>query len=113
MNDLQDQNGVFSGQQNNSEVVDMASIGEMFRGVVEPLAEGQKAAAIERTKQTEIISKERTKKFWGACAIAGAVVVIAAIALYLGKDQLTEKILIAIVSFLGGIGFGKNESKNT
>jgi hypothetical protein len=50
--------------------------------------------------------------FWGICFIVTCILILAGFALYLDKDGITEKIIIAIVSFLGGLGIGKkNGSK--
>lgn len=93
---------------------EIAAFSELIKGVVEPFTESQKVVAIETTKQTEITSKSRTKMFYGVCVLVTLIIVLAGIALLRGKDQITEKIIIAIVSFLGGIGFGTKQaiSKN-
>lgn len=96
----------------NSELVEVSAVSEIIKGAVEPFAESQKVIAIESTKQTEIIVNAKTKMFWGICGLVTLIIVLAAFALYLDKDQVTEKIIIAIVSFIGGLGFGKQSNKN-
>ncbi len=95
-----------------NELIEMSSLAEMVQGAVEPFAESQKKVAIETTKQTEIIAKEKTKMFWGICFLSALVIILAGIALFLGKDQITEKVIIAVVSFMGGLGFGRHSGKN-
>jgi len=97
----------------NNELVEVSAVSEIIKGAVEPFAESQKIVAIEGTKQTEIIAKAKTKMFWGICVLAALIIFLAAFALYLDKDQITEKVLIAIVSFLGGLGFGKQVNRDT
>lgn len=87
------------------------ALGDMLSGLVKPLAESQTAVAQQQTKQIEIVSAERIKMFWGSCALAFCVLTIAGLALFLGKDQLAEKVLIAVVSFLGGMGIGRQVGK--
>lgn len=84
------------------------AIGSIFRGMVEPLAASQVDVARETTRQTEIIANSTSKFFNGVFAIAGMIVVLAGAALFLGKDQITEKIIIALLAFLGGFGVGKS-----
>jgi len=93
--------------ENNSELVEVSAVSEIIKGAVEPFAESQKIAAIESTKQTEIIVNAKTKMFWGVCVLTGLIILLATYALYLDKDQITEKVIIAIVSFIGGLGIGK------
>ncbi|SEA83835.1 hypothetical protein SAMN05660420_03364 [Desulfuromusa kysingii] len=88
-----------------TEIVEVSTVADMIKGAVEPFAESQRIAAVEGTKQTEIIVKAKTKMFLGICGLVTLIIIIAGIALFLEKDQITEKIIIAIVSFLGGMGF--------
>lgn len=89
------------------DVVQISALSEAFKGAITPLAESQKYIAQETTRQTEIISDAKLKMFWGVCVLVTLIIALAAFALYLNKDDITEKVLIAIVSFLGGLGFGK------
>ncbi len=99
-------------ESDSPELVEVNAVSEIIRGAVEPFAEGQKIVAIETTKQTEIIANAKTKMFWGICVLTALIIFLAAFALYLDKDQITEKVLIAIVSFLGGLGVGKQVNKS-
>jgi hypothetical protein len=93
-------------------VVEISAISEIIKGAVEPFSKAQEIVAQETTKQTEIISGVKLKMFWGICFIVTCILILAGFALYLDKDGITEKIIIAIVSFLGGLGIGKkNGSK--
>ena len=94
-----------------SDLIDISSFAEVVQGAVKPFAESQKVVAKETTKQTEIIAKESTKKFWGMYALIALIIVLAGYALFLDKEQITEKVIIAIVSFLGGLGFSKQLTK--
>jgi hypothetical protein len=100
-----------SRQEQSSEVVEISTISEIIKGAVEPFADSQKVVAHETTKQTNIIVSAKLKMFWGVCFLVTLIIVLAAFALYLDKDSITEKIIIAIVSFLGGLGIGKQVSK--
>jgi len=85
----------------------MHALSEVIKGAITPFAESQKVVAEETTKQTEIISNAKLKMFWGICGLVTLIILLAGFALYLGKEGITEKVLIAIVSFLGGLGFSK------
>ena len=92
------------------DLVEISAVSEIIRGAVEPFAESQKVAAIEGTNQTKIIVGAKLKMFWGVCYLVTLILILAGLALYLDKDSITEKIIIAIVSFLGGLGIGKQVS---
>ncbi len=98
--------------QQEHDLIEISTLADMVQSAVEPFADSQKIVARETTKQTEIIAKEKTKMFWGLCFLATLVLVLAGIALFLDKEQITEKVIIAIVSFMGGLGFGKKSSKS-
>jgi uncharacterized membrane protein YuzA (DUF378 family) len=40
--------------------------------------------------------------------LAGVLVLVAIVALFLGKDPLAEKIIFAVIGFIGGFAFGKS-----
>lgn len=86
------------------EIVEVSAVTEMIKGALEPFAESQKIVAAETTKQTEIIAKETTKIFAGIFLLAGAIIVLAGTAMFLDKDQITLDVIIAISSFIGGMG---------
>ncbi len=62
---------------------------------------------MEKTKRTQIEVNTASALTRYPFALAGFLVVIATMALFLGKDQLTEKIVFAGVGFVGGFAFGK------
>lgn len=97
--------------QQHEDQTQITQIADMVKGAIEPFAQSQSIAAQEGTKQTQILSNERTKMFIGAAILVGMILVIACIALFLNKDAITEKILIAVVSFLGGLGVGRQATK--
>ena len=97
----------------SKDVVEISALSEIIKGAVTPFAESQAVAAREGTKQTEIIAGAKLRMFWGVCFLATLIILLAGYALSLGKDSITEKVLIAIVSFLGGLGFGKQISKSS
>lgn len=64
------------------------------------------------TKKLESEERERSAKratglHWTALL---AVVAFAGMCLYLGKDTMAEKLLIAALGFLGGLGYSKSRS---
>lgn len=86
---------------------DIDTIGKMMQGVFSPLAKSQEVVAKESTRQTEIIAKETTKVYLIFGFLGALIISIAGAAMFLDKDQITEKIIIAVLSFLGGLGIGK------
>lgn len=83
----------------------------LIRSLSEPIANSQVVVAQETTKQTKIVADTTKSLFKGLIGIAFSVVVLAGLALYQGEVQLTEKIVIALLGFLGGFGVGKSASK--
>ncbi|MDF2156096.1 hypothetical protein [Vibrio sp. CAU 1672] len=83
----------------------------LIKNISQPITESQIIVAKETTKQTEIIAKTTTSLFMGLIGIAFTIVVLAGLALYKGETQLTEKIIIALIGFLGGFGVGKSASR--
>ena len=98
--------------QQEHDLIEISTLADMIQSAVEPFADSQKTVAKETTKQTEIVAKEKTKMFWGLCFLATLVLILAGIALFLNKEQITEKVIIAVVSFMGGLGFGKKSNKS-
>lgn len=98
-----------SGHQ--ADVVALSALSDLVKSAVTPFAESQTVVAQETTKQTEIIAGTKLKMFWGLCGLVALIIGLAVYALYLGKGDITEKVIIAIVSFLGGLGFGKQAGK--
>lgn len=90
---------------------DVEAFAGLIKSISEPIANSQVVVAQETTKQTQIIANTTKSLFRGLIGVAFAVVVLAGIALFKGEAQLTEKIVIALLGFLGGFGVGKSSSK--
>jgi hypothetical protein len=91
----------------NGQVANLAAI---IQAAVTPFAQSQETVARETTRQAQIIANSKTVVVKWIGAIAILVLVLAGCALFLGKDQLTEKVIVAILGFLGGVGYGKSTS---
>ena len=92
--------------------VELQAIGKVFEGIVQPLAKSQEVAAVESTKRAEILAKIAHRGLLYFFAIAFAILAISVFALYLGKDQLAEKIIFGVITFIGGLGIGRSMPKN-
>jgi len=89
-----------------------AALTELLRGITDPLAKSQEIAQKEETKRAEIMGKVATRFITYVFGVAVLVVFLAAAALWKGEIQLTEKIVFALLGFLGGFGFGRGISKD-
>ena len=98
-------------EQIHPELVDVSVISEIIKGAIEPFAKSQEIVAKETTEQTRIIAKSKTHMFWGLCVLAMSIIIVAGMALYLNKENVTEKIIIALVGILGGLGLSKQVNK--
>jgi uncharacterized membrane protein YgcG len=84
---------------------------ELVVSAIAPIT--QPFAKAEQLKQTE--ETKRHAMTIGALRLSAillffviiAIFILAGIALCLGKDSLTEKMIIAALSFLGGLGLGR------
>ena len=94
-------------EKNNDGAVEINALSQLIQSVVQPLSDSQSTAAKEATKQTKIIVENKLKMFWGVCGLIVLIILLSALALFLDKSEITQNIIIAIVSFLGGLGFGK------
>ncbi|EGQ9892841.1 TPA: hypothetical protein RUZ63_003588 [Vibrio cholerae] len=83
----------------------------LIKNISTPITESQIIVAKETTRQTEIIAKTTKSLFMGLIGIAFTIVLLAGFALFKGETQLTEKIIIALIGFLGGFGAGKSASR--
>ncbi|MCG7968581.1 MAG: hypothetical protein JAY63_18495 [Candidatus Thiodiazotropha taylori] len=95
----------------NQPSADAEALAGLVRSISEPIAEAQTIAAKEATKQNEIAAKTNKTVFLGLVAVALSVVLVSVLALYEGQTQLKEKILMALVGFMGGFGVGKVTSR--
>ena len=89
---------------------DEVSIIDILKIVVDPIAKNQEAARKEETKRTEIASRITSRFFAYVFGIALLVLILAGIALLRGEPQLAQTIVVALLSFLGGFGFGRGTS---
>jgi|SRR6266446_8612668 len=87
--------------------VEVQALEHLFKGLMEPYARSQETAQVEETKRVEI-EANTTRYFLKYCFwIVSFILGISAFALYLGKEQLTEKIVIAVISFIAGFGIAR------
>ncbi|MCP5194044.1 MAG: hypothetical protein H6987_13395 [Pseudomonadales bacterium] len=92
--------------------VELQAIGKVFESLVTPLARSQEIAAVEGTKRAELLAKIAHKGLLYFFAIAFSILAIAVLALFLDKDQLAEKIIFGVITFIGGLGIGRSMPKN-
>ncbi len=92
--------------------VEIQAIASLVKGFVEPLAHSQEIAETEKTKRAQIEADVVSTVLRYSFALAAVLVIIAIIALFRGKDQLTEKIVFAVVGFIGGVAFGKSAPRS-
>lgn len=114
MNDIQSENEIRPNSQvvDKGEPVEIQALGKLFQGVVEPLAKSQEIAATEGTKRAEILAKIAHRGLLYFFIVAFSILAIAVIALFLDKDQLAEKIIFGVITFIGGLGIGRSMPKN-
>lgn len=86
---------------------DVQMIAAAIGSFAQPLAEAQKIAAVEATKQAEIIADVTKSVYRGFFYLSVLIIILAAIAMLTGKDQMAEKLVFALLGFLGGLGFAK------
>lgn len=90
---------------------DIQMLGAVISSFAQPMAQAQQTVAIESTKQTKIIAEATQKTYRGFFIVAIGILVLAGLAMWRDKDQITEKLIIALLSFLGGLGVGKSLNK--
>jgi hypothetical protein len=61
----------------------------------------------ERTKQTDIIAKTQRRLVYCVTLLAAMAIGVAVCALFLQQVEVTEKIVIGLIGFLGGFGTAK------
>lgn len=91
----------------NEENSDIQGIATILEGVVTPFAKAQEASEKEATKRTTILAKVAEKLIYAVVLIVVCVLILAAYSLSLEQNQLAEKIVIALLAFLGGLGAGR------
>ncbi|KID58868.1 hypothetical protein JF50_03205 [Pseudoalteromonas luteoviolacea] len=97
----------------NGEPVEIQALSKLFEGVVTPIAKGQEIAATEATKRAEIQAKLIGKGLNYFFGVAFFILLIAFVALFFDKDGLAEKIILSVITFIGGLGLGKSLPKNS
>jgi Mn2+/Fe2+ NRAMP family transporter len=90
---------------------DVQMIAAIIGSLVQPMAQAQETAAVETTKQTQIIADSTHKTYRWFFGIGIGVLVLAAVALFKDKDQVTTQLIVAMFSFLGGLGIGRVSKK--
>jgi len=90
---------------------DIQMIGTIISSFAQPMARAQETAAVETTKQTQIIADATQRSYRWFFIIVLGVLILAGVALFKDKDQITEKLIIAMFSFLGGLGLGRTAKK--
>ena len=93
------------------EPVEVQAIAGLIRGLVEPLARSQEFAESEKTKRVQIEARITSSFLRYSFGLATVILCISVAALFLDKDQLAEKIIFAVVGFIGGFAFGKSSKR--
>ena len=93
--------------QGGGEPVDIQAVAGLFRGLIEPFAKSQEFAESEKTKRVQIEAATLTSFLRYSFGLAAMILAIAVVALFLGKDQFAEKVVFAVIGFVGGFAFGK------
>ena len=87
--------------------VEIQQISMLIGGLVEPFARSQEFAETEKTKRIEIEANTSKSLLRYSFGLAVFILCIAILSLFLGKDQLAEKIIFSVIGFVGGFAFGK------
>ena len=96
--------GELSAHQASSEFVEFA---EVMQGITQPIAEAQETAAKEATERARVPASTVRVLIIGAYIVGALIIGLAAYALYLGDSNMAEKVIVALLAFLGGFGLGK------
>ncbi|ESP95044.1 hypothetical protein [Pseudoalteromonas luteoviolacea] len=97
----------------NGETVELNDVGKLVEGFLTPYIQGQQLVAAEATKRAEIQAKLIGRGLNYFFGIAFLILAIALFALFTGKDDLGEKIIFAVITFIGGLGLGKSLPKGS
>lgn len=87
--------------------IDIQTLGTLFQGLVQPFADAQKFGESEKTKRVQIEATTVTSFHRYSFGLAAMILAIAAVALILGKDEFSEKVVFAVIGFAGGFAVGK------
>lgn len=91
-----------------SSIGDLQLAGEVLKGIIEPFAKAQETVAIEGTKKAQIDVDVKKKFHLGIFGMGILAFALAGAGLFLGDHGLAGQIVVAVLGFLGGYGFGKN-----
>ena len=86
---------------------ELKALGEIARNLVEPFADSQKVSEIEATKRHAQSVAANFKVMVGLFILAALVLGLAYVALAKDNPVLAEKVIFAVVGFLGGLGVSK------
>ncbi len=81
------------------------------QNLVQPFTEAQKVSETEATKRHEISVRANSKVIYGAFGIGVLILGLAYVALFKDNSSLAEKIVVAVISFLAGLGVGRTTSR--
>jgi DMSO reductase anchor subunit len=88
----------------------MLDMVKSIQEIVKPFAKAQETQAVENTKQLTIRARLATLTQWHTFTLAASVVILAGIAIATQQSSLAEKIVIALLSFMGGYGYAKSRN---
>lgn len=88
-------------------------LGTAIGAFAQPMAHAQEIVAVETTKQAKIIADATAASYRWFFILGLGVLVLAGVALFRGKENITETLVVALFSFLGGLGAGKMLPKTT
>ncbi|MCS4502599.1 hypothetical protein NYO91_00765 [Arhodomonas aquaeolei] len=96
--------GQLSTHQASSEFVEFAQV---MQGITQPIADAQETAAKEATERAKVTASTVRILIIGAYVVGALIIGLAAYALALGDSDMAEKVIVALLAFLGGFGLGK------
>lgn len=88
----------------DDEPFSLRPIAEAVKNVGESWVKTKEIDAQADVRKRELAGRDASRLAKVVGGIGFLILVIALTALFLGKDQLTEKLVFAVVGFLGGVG---------
>jgi hypothetical protein len=89
-------------------VPQLKEVEDLITSMAAPWAEVDKVREMELTKRHAISAGITRAVVYAALAIVLVILGLAFVALLLSKTELAEKIVIALLGFLGGLGVGRS-----
>lgn len=89
------------------EKLDAREFAAVLEPLITPFTKAQEVSEKEATYRTTILAKLAEKAIYALVGVVILIIALAAYALSLGEIQLVEKIVIALLAFLGGLGAGR------